>query len=304
MSVTIRETKDSRAFDLNDRSGRSPFRYLAFVTGESNPEYALYAALLADLTLAPYFWNGLARGKPAADPLGGGWYDVTLPYALPQGLPATDPAAITPAGGQSPAPPPPPPRPEENIPPGTTLKIGGKPPRIYRSFRTVESQIVDYLDLVGFSPSDFKQAIHVDKDGKVEGVEMPDPSSVLTMNRVFTYLTWKWVLRLEQCCWHPNFQQWGPFPPGVAMLVGAHLEVQKDGKVQVAFDLGLDAGEGPIDVRGDGDLVISKRPPWHYVWAVYEHEKDSGSGRLVTRPVMAYCEQLAAEKDYNTLGLF
>lgn len=305
MSVSLRELADSRSFDLNAKDGRATFHYFAVAVGEANPENAVYVALLADTTLAPFVWNNLYRGRPSAKPLGGGWYDVTLPYGLPQGLGATDPNAVgTPPNSPPPMPPPPSPSSNDAVPRGTSMRIGSKPPRIYRSFQTVESVIVDYLDLAGFDPSDYKKAIHVGKDGKVEGVEMPDPTNVMTLSRRFNQVTWRWILRLAECCWHPSLNNWAGFPPGVPMIIGGHLDVQKDGTVDVSVDVGIDPGEGEIDVRGDGKLMVSARPPWHYVWAVYDFEKDDGSGRLVSVPTMAYVEKLAGREDYSSLGLF
>ena len=70
MSVRLTETAKSREYELNDRTATGSWAYVAFVTGESDPEDALYTAVVAAV---PIRWNGLTRQSMRATPLGGGW---------------------------------------------------------------------------------------------------------------------------------------------------------------------------------------------------------------------------------------
>lgn len=299
MSVTIRETKDSRAFDLNAKDGSSTFKYLVSVTGETNPENAIYTTLLTGETYAPYQWNGLSRGLPSATPLGNGWYDVSLPYRRPDGARTSDPGATTPAGGQPPNPPPPPAQSGDLIDNGTSLEIGGKPPRLFKSRKTLIRTAP-----VGVAP-DFEGLINVGQDGKADGVEIPDPAVVLTVTRQFDYMTWGYVDRVYDCCFRTNAAALFARAAGQLMLTGASFRVEKGAKVSVTYKFGVDKGETdiPIGTTAAGAAVTVDRGPWEYLWFAYKDDKKAGDTRLSLTVIGAYVEQLVTSADYSVLGL-
>ncbi len=295
MSVDIlRELADSRSFDLNAKDGSATFHYFAHsTTVGATTENDIYVAVLADLTLAPYVWNNLQRGRPSAKAMGNGWFDVTLPYTRPEGATTSDPGAVTPPGGQPPSPPPGQPKPEDQIDNGVSIEIGGKPPRLFKSRKTIIRTSPNGL------PPDFQGLINVGQDGKADGVELPDPTFTLSVTRTFDYLTWGYLDRLEETCWKRNDKPFAARPAGHLLLTGVSGKIEKNGKCPLTFRFGIDKGE---DVPVEG-LDPQHRGPWEYIWFAYADGKNAADTRLGLKIIGVYVEELVAEADYSKLGL-
>lgn len=299
MSVTIRELYDSRAADLNAKDGGGSFHFYATTSGETSPENAVYVAILTGETYAPYVWNNLVRGKPSIKPLGNNTFDVTIPYRRPDGVQTSDPAAATPAGGEPSHPPPQQPNPNDLIDNGVSLEIGGKPPRIFKSLKTISRQSPNGL------PPDYQGLINVGQDGKAEGVEIPDPAVVLTRSVQFDYCTWGYADRVFDCCFKTNDRPFLARGAGELMLTGASLKVAQSGKVDVSFKFGVDKGEQdiPYGTTAGGAPLTVDRGPWEYVWFAYAPDVAAGETRLGLTVIGVYVEQIVKRTDYRVLGI-
>lgn len=314
MSVDVRELADSRGFDLNDRTGTATFHYYAKATGESNPENAVYVAVLADTNLAPYEWNGLSRGRPKAEALGNGWYDVSLPYSLPTGGVGSDPTAINPPGSPPTSAPPPSPTAEAPLTLETSLEIGGRPPMLFYSRATVSRTGARGVVMgpaaapINIAAPDYRGAINVLSDGHVGGVEPTESGMTWSVERVFPRITRRYVYGLRENLWRTNTQAWQGYPMDTLLFLGAALHMQPDGKIKAQFKFALDfedRGENGagIEVRPGGQLTVPRRPPHHYLWVAFRTEYDATSGRIVEAPAAAYVERLYNRFNPQNFGL-
>jgi hypothetical protein len=205
----------------------------------------------------------------------------------------SDPGAVTPPGGQPPTPPPGQPIPSDQIDNGVSIEIGGKPPRFFKSRKTVIRTSPNGL------PPDYKGCINVGKDGQVEGVEMPEPAITLSVTRTFDYLTWGYIDRLFECTWHTNDKPFAARPVGHLMLMGVSGRIEKSGRCPMTFKFGIDGGE---DVPVEG-LSDQHRGPWEYIWFAYSDDVAAGETRLGKKVIGVYVEQLVDKADYSVLGL-
>lgn len=293
MSVRLVETFESRKFRLDSRTAEGDYRYAGFVQAEANPEQALYDAVVAT---APAIWQGLYRQSMEATPKGGGWYDVTVPYELPEGDPGVDPDA--PGGGGSPPPPPPSP-PQETDPIGleTAFDISGEPLRVYQSRFTLSK-----TGRAGVVAPDFDGAIGVGKDA-VDGVDILVPKFDLTHTAVFGALTWRYIKTLRDICGHTNLNPWRVFGADEVLFLGASGQARKDEKVSVTFRFGVAKTEVNIPIRGDGTLIVPNKPGWYYLWVKYGPEFDAPSGKVVEKPQAAYVERVYPHTSFAPLNL-
>lgn len=307
MSVEVIEVHTSRPYSLDSTTATGTRRYKVRVTGEADPETAINTQIAAT---APFFWGGLARQSIRGMPVSAGVYDVDVEYKLEiSGAAAQDPS-VTPGGSSGPgggAPsgtPSGPASDEAAVGANMTLEIGGRPPKLLTSLATLSSGA-----LGGGAAPDFKRAINVGQDGKVEGVEVDDPGCVLTLDYTIDYVSWRYVNRLKSLLWATNNADWFTFKRREAAFLGATLRTVKDNRVAASFRFGLRA-ESTIaagDLRDDGANKLPQAAVtfrgWDYLWVKYEEEFDAGTKRTVQRPKFYYVEQVLKEADFTQFGL-
>lgn len=318
MSVEIIELNTSRSFSQDATTSEGTWNFLLRVIDEASPEDAIMTALVGDPPAAPFFWEGLSRRKATVTNEGGGIYSAEVPYKLEiaDGAgsapdPTQSPTSTEgPGGGPPSATPSGPTSEDDHIPINETIEIGGRPPHILRSRGTLYK-----IGLAGVAARDFKGAINVQQDGKVEGCEVPDPPITFTIDMQFDFVTYKYIRLLEDMVWKTNDAQWRQRLTYSVAFLGASLKTNQQGRVDVSFKFGVSpwqtiavdgirdgaggAGTG-LPATADAPLII---PGWHYLWVTYADENDAISGRTVQRPREAYVERILDVADFTTLGI-
>ncbi len=311
MAVELIETTESRDFRLDAASAEGTWRYVARVTSEADPEAALDVAVRAT---APFFWNGLARQSIQATPRGGGVYTVEVPYRIERpNTSAPDPiagggAGTGPGGGAASSTPPTPGSDNDPIGPNVTLEIGGRPPKLLTSLATLDSGGLGPVAPPGalVPAPDHKRSINV-VDGEVEGVEIDDPASVLTMTYKFDSVVWGTVRRWQSMVWKTNNGTWRRFARREVAFIGASLSTTDDARVSATFRFGLrpETTIAAGKLRDDGTNKLPQYAVtfrgWDYLWVSFEERVDAN--RTVRRPKFFYVEQVLEEEDFLLLGI-
>lgn len=307
MSVEILEKPESRPYTVDRVGATGTRKYKVRVLGEVNPEAAINTAILL---ATPVFWNGLALQSIQPTPLTPTIYDVDCEYKLEiSGASMQDPS-VTPSDtsgpwGSSPSGTPTGPAADTDaIGPNVTLEIGGRPPKLLTSLATLSSGA-----LGGGVAPDFKRAINVGQDGKVEGCEVGDPGVVLTLDFKIDYVSWKYIDRLTSLVWATNNATWYKFDRRGVTLTGATLKSDKDARVSCSYRFGLRKGTtlAAGKLRDDGADKLPQAGVtfrgWDYLWVKYEDAFDPAVKMTVQRPKYYYVEQVLEEADFALLGL-
>lgn len=314
MSVHVIEDFKSRSFTVGYTTGTGKRRYYAKCSGESDPITAVVTAVAAE---APFYWNNMSRLEFNADHQGGEIYICDVPYEVGPGGgdgagtgstsgnmpdPTQEPGAPgSGPGGSDPSTAPTGPADEnERIGPNFSYEIGGKPPKLYRSLETVSSHGID-----GDPATDYKGSLNVQPDGKVEGLEIPDPPSVFTMDFKSDSVSWKMIRRLEGMVWHTNADEWYTHDADECVFLGGNIKTDNQGRCDVSFRFGVDQ-ETVIEAdsvrTGLPDADVD-RPGWHYAWVAFRSEFDATTKRTAERPFELFVERILPSTNFADLGV-
>lgn len=326
MAVQVIELAASRSFGVGNTEGSGRRLYLA--RDPDGAEDNITAITLAIAAVAPFYWNNMSRQEFQAEHKGGNVYQAEVPYKYTAQTgggdgagsgtlvgvapdPTQPPTPGTGPGGGDPSSPPPGPMSEnERLYPNVSVEVGGKPPRLYTSLNTYASG-----GYGGATPVDYQGAIEVNEDGKVEGVDVPEPDLVVHQDFTFDYVTWAYVYLLKEMVWRTNIRPWSTFPASEVVFMGASLKSDNQGRVTNSMRFGLSKsrvirrgeirpgvgriaeGEpglpnGPIDVPG-----------WHWLWVSFKPEVDAAAKRIAVRPFAFYIEQILDQADFRLLGI-
>lgn len=307
MPVEIVEKNTSRKFSTSATRASGEWHYTLRVTGEAFPETAIIAAVSGD---APFFWYNLARQELAVEPLGNGLFTAVVPYLweVPNSA-AQDPTATPgpgggPGGGSPSGTPTGPASTDAPLGANVSLDFGGRPPRLIKSYavtnvgeRAGGGDAPDHKGLLGIT------------DGKVEGMEVPDPDIVLAIDVRYDYWTMGFVNLLTSARWKTNLSDWWFVPAGCAAFMGATLQSDDNGRGRASLKFGLiapktvaenelraDAGKelptADVDVRG-----------WDLLEIEYGDEFDTPSGVTAKRPVAYRVHSLLPPLDFTAFGI-
>lgn len=303
MSVRLTEVHPSREFEINDQGSKATFHYMAFVTGESNPEDAIYDRLRFDdsatTNITPFFWNGLFKMSPSARALGGGWYQADLLYTSLAGGEAADPGVVPPPG--SPPPPPPATTPAESDPltQGYAFDLSGEPQRISHSIFTLSK-----TGKTGTTAPDYEGAIGDDGNGQPVGVEILLPKFEITITKQFQFLSQSYMKVLRDICGKTNIDAWRGYEADEVLFLGANGTVDKNQSVQATFRFGIKPTERDILIRAaPNEIKVPLKPGWYHLWVLYGEEKHATSGKTVVRAQAAYVERVFKHTSFTPLQI-
>lgn len=307
MSVEFIEKSTSRQFTTSLTRATGTWRYVVRVLGEADPEAALVAAILAD---APFFWYGLARQDLSAEPRGGGLYEVEVPYLweVPGGA-AQDPTASPdpgtggPGGGPPSGAPSGPAAADAPLGGNVSLEMGGRPAKLVRSY----SVGVNERAGGGLAP-DRKRLLGVN-DGKVEGLELPDPDMILAVDVLYDYWTPGLYNLLTAARWKVNLSDWWFVPAGCAAFMGGTIQPGNNGRGIAALKFGLIAQKTVAigEIRDDAGKVLPTAPVdvrgWDYLEIDYGDEFDVVPGVRAVRPTAYRLHTLLPPLDFSVFGI-
>lgn len=313
MAVTVIELNDSREFGVGFTDGDGRRSFIVRCTGESDPITAITLAVAAE---APFYWNNMSRQRFNTTNLRGDLYRVEVPYSYSAG--GGDGAGSGSTGGNAPDPTQPPGPPgsgpggsDPSSPPSgpsnenermrsnASIEIGGKPPRLYRSRGTHARGRIS-----GLPAPDMGGSLVV-ADGKVEGVDVPDPDVILTQEFTFDYVTWLYVGLLKSLVWHTNDRPWYTFPRYDVAFLGASLRSDDQGRVAATMKFGLSSTTvvAADEIRLGLPAEAVDVPGWHWLWFLYRKEEDADAGLNAERPWAYYVDQLLPTADLRLLGV-
>ena len=294
MAIRVRETHDSRAFDLNASEPSSEWKFVVWNKPNATEQEVFDAVMLPANT--PYRWQGMIRGFPKSDPQGGGVFLVTVPYRNAAGGTEMPGQGGPPPPGSPPPPPPPPTPPEEQaLDEGYSFEISRPTQKVYYSRATISK-----TGALGSTAPDYKGAIGVTADG-IEGVEYQPPPFTITITRDLPFLTLKYLKQLAKLCWTTNRQTWMRFAPFDAVFLGASGNLQKSDRWTVSYKIGV--GFTELNIRVGTGITVPVKRGSDYLWVAYHKATDMPSERTAIQPLAAYVEQIYRDEDWaNLLG--
>jgi hypothetical protein len=190
------------------------------------------------------------------------------------------------------------------------MEIGGRPPKLYASKKTYSSG-----KLGGGAAGLYGNLINVQPDRTVEGVDIPEPTCVMSQDFTFNSISWKFVKLLMSIMWHTNNAAWYTFKQNEVALIGVSIKPNDSGQFTVNYRWGLqpetvkETGEISRDTASPpgtsgarlpetGPITI---PGWAYLWV--RKESYVTGGLLLERPDAYYVEQILPETDFTQLGI-
>lgn len=154
----------------------------------------------------------------------------------------------------------------------------------------------------GTNPPDFKGAINVQSDGTIEGCDIGVAHLGYEVVKVFeeSFVDQAYVLTLASIVGTVNVATFHGFPAGELMLVRVYGRKRPDRNWSIAFGMFQSPNATNIPV---GDITVTAKNGWDYLWVRYAFASDSGSQTLVKIPVAAYVERVFDYTDYDDIGI-
>lgn len=283
MSIRHVELRDSRSFNYGARGGSLTLRYLVW---GSTSEGDVYEYVVAN---SPEVQSGFIRQQISPTHEGNGFWRTEVEYGTsglgggdqPTGGTPTDPAA--PSSG------------DEPLKSGFAFQVEPLKGKITQSIRNIS-----ITTRAGRPERDFKGAIGVDKDGKVDGCDVPpQPSGTWTRTVFRPFLGFGYYRALLECAGRMNRFEWYGFPPGSLIYLGAEGTYTQGEGWSITHKFGAEPFRTNIAIS-DGITVPEKRG-FDYIWTLYEDVTQAGV--VVTQPVAAYVEQVLEEADFSIIGI-
>lgn len=146
----------------------------------------------------------------------------------------------------------------------------------------------------------FKGAIGVDKDLKIEGCDTPpDPSFTWKRTVSCAVITQKYLNTLALVAGKPNDASFYGWDIGEVLFMGADGQYAEGQGWSVTYTFGVEKNETNITIC-DG-LVVPAKKGFEYLWVLYEDIIDGGFS--VTVPAAAYVEQVLPYASFGLLGI-
>lgn len=278
------ESHDSRKFTFGTGGGSMEWRGMAW--GSDDPaEVYDYVRLNTELYL-----SGFTRRNIDCAPLAGGVWEVSVEYGTGEfpsnedrGSSAPGRDVTGPASG------------DEPLESSFAFQIEAPKFKITQSLETISS-----TGRNASTPKDYKGAIAPDKDGKVQGAEVPPtPSSTWTRTVSGLVVTMNFYRQLVNRAGRTNQFTWYGFLPRELLYMGCDGQFKAGEGWTLTHKFGVELTRNDI-VICDG-LTVDQKRGFEYLWIDY-HEIEDGGG-TVTVPKAAYVEKVFEDTDFTFLGL-
>lgn len=178
-----------------------------------------------------------------------------------------------------------------------SFDISGQSTRITHSRQTVNA----YPTALTTKPN-FKQAINVQADGTVEGVDILIPYFTYTLTKTFdeSTIAGGWVLTAANIVGTVNSSEFHGFQAGELLLTRISGQQRPDGDWDVTFSFAVSFNEAGLAV---GDITGISKDGWDYLWVYYEETHDTTTKRTHKIPVSAYVERVYRRTSYAALSI-
>ena len=262
----ITEKVDSRERVIGAKTSVT-MRYL--VSGHASDTDAR-AELLAG---TPPFYENLVRDECTLEPLfvdtvtGQGTWDCAVRYVAPELSP--------PQVGES----------------SVAFDTGGGTQHITQSRQTL-------LKFPETAP-DFKGAIGVTHES-VEGVDITVPVYNFSETHYFSEVSLGYRMTLFALTGKINSGSFRGLGAGECLFLGAAGSQRGAELWEVTFRFAASPNRSDIPV---GDLTVSHKLGWDYLWVRYADSEDTASHTLVKKPIAAYVERVYEMASFGVLGI-
>jgi hypothetical protein len=290
--IRLREPPDSRELTFGSEGGGQTFRLIAVVTaGET--ESQVYSYVLVNS--APSF-NGFLRKnirvKPAPAFIR---YEVEVEYGT-TGVGGGD-QPLGNAGGDG-GPPPNPTAPGSDSTPlvgGSSFSISAPRIHLSQSIATVSK-----TKRGGGAALDFMGKIGVDKDLKVQGVDLPvEPAFTFSKNWGRGTVTTAYYKTLATLAGRKNSGTFYGWAPGEVCFLRASGSYSRGEQWSITAEFGVSYNAVSIQIC-DGLVVPAKRG-WDYLW-IYDEEIKTGNNAVVV-PGAAYVEEVLQDGAFSLIEI-
>jgi len=90
------------------------------------------------------------------------------------------------------------------------------------------------------------------------------------------------------------------FEAGEVLFLGASGSKRGEEDWEITYRFAASPNATNIQV---GDITVTSKKGWEYLWVRYADAEDAGANALVKRPVAAYVEKVYEEGDFSALGI-
>lgn len=308
MAVTLIE-KPERSGDTSQAAGSGRWEYVARVTGEANPETALINAIISD---TGFFWYNLSLKEVSFKELGNSLYTASVDwvYEVPDAAaqsPTDSPGPTDGPGGTAPS----------GTPIGVSsaadffgvdvsFEVGGRPPKLTTSYNVLSGEKAG-----GGAAPNHGTLLHWNKDtNEVDGLEVDDPDTVMTVDRLFDRISMNDIKLWESARWKKNDATFWGRDAGELVLMGFSVpKADANGRRLVVFRFGLrpnvtiDAERLRNDAGKELPTANVSKDGWDYLEIGYENSFDATAGVTVAKPAWYRVHELFAPVDYSSLGI-
>jgi len=310
MPLVVREIAKSRKITVDGKGASGEVKYIAY----REDDIAIVRAALDDTDNIPATFEGLSLIGVDPTDLGGGVWDCTAKYALPDS--SIDDEDFTDEFIGEPGDPPPDRTqgepdadgvPGGDVDPGSNGLPGNDEPLGPEwSFTTIggTEKILRSLETVDTQPPgarNFDRAINCTDSEGVQGVDIITSHLELTCKKTHAFMTLNYMRLLSYFSGTVNSLQWGPFEPGELLFLGA--ETSQDGQGRWATSYRFLQSPNEVDVQVDeaGDVVFANKEGHQYIWASITEKI---VGNALTRVVQsAYLEKVYLYFNFNKLWI-
>jgi hypothetical protein len=175
-----------------------------------------------------------------------------------------------------------------------SFETRGERQHISQSIETVSSHAATG------QPPDFKGAIGVTQEGKIEGTDITVPVYSFSETHYFSSVSDTYKGTLFSLTGKVNDAAFKGLNAGEALFLGAAGSKRGDDPWQIKF---LFAGSPNMSNLSVGDMTGIAKKGWEYLWAQYRTVEQASPKLLVRRPLYAYVEKVYREGDFSQIDI-
>lgn len=151
------------------------------------------------------------------------------------------------------------------------------------------------------APVDLKKAIAVDRDRRVQGVDVPSPSLKLTISYRLpkASVTLAYIRTLSKMVGSCNDAEYAGFAAYELLFLGSTGRVGT--KTDPTIDFHYLAGENLVG-QTFGDITGVDKRAHELIWPWFGDAKDATADELITKPKALYVSEVIEAKDWTQLG--
>lgn len=294
MPGLIKELHGSRTFNVGVNGGDAKFLYMI----ANEPDEATAEALVRATAPASWYAYTLVDVDMSDRPNLSTWFPV-VNYKIP----AFAAGSLPSSGDAGTGPPSPDTSPSASAPTGSDPLVGvdfsvvTEMQRVYRSFATVSSTKITGEP----NPPDFGKLVGVDRDGRIEGVDVPKAVASFRRRVTLQGITQTYFRNLLKVVGRTNEVAWWGFPAEDLLLAGVSGSQRNDTEFDMNFEFKYSPTETSIVIRSG--LTVATKAGWHYLWCATRREKDATANLMVEIPYAAYVERVIGVASFNWLGI-